>query len=466
MQNIILRNVSVTCDSCGASNKKVYQHEYICMVCGVVDENIMMIDERSELKKQWEVSETDQNINKHTSSSRLPGFLRIGTSVTPADAAYRRAFVIAQKAARLFSVETDQIPSEATFMYMATKKSETGHVCSVEVIACTMIAAHRRTAQDIQDASLAFKLKFKNISSAIEYVHVLVMHGDKTLGDTYGYLFNSVSDRRPAELVKEAIDHLLELTASDRRGELLASAWGIRSLAEDMMNHVLDSRLTGGGSLQLLARSMIVMAIELFDLVATSGFISSCIMLIHRETWKVAAQMWPGGLKSLAQHVQRKRSMREYGCMSNKRTVHELTPKVQPVTSASILGKRHTREQVRQEFEADFVGRFYGLDGTATAAGVTHLCIFTANDPAVRKFLDQDKDQDQERMRTLMDVCLAAVRGTAYPVEIEASIVSTVTGVVGFQREVMVARRFHTIKLPKCGCFMPQVLMRWDTKAR
>lgn len=441
-------------------------HEYMCMVCGVIDENVMLVDERSELKRQWEGGENDQNINKCSSFCKLPGLMRISTSVAPVDAAHRRALAIAQKASRHFSIETDQIPSEATCMYMATcyKKSETCHVCGVEVIACTMIAAHRRTAQDIEDVSLAFRLKFKNVATAIEDVQKLVMR-DKAVADTYGYLFNSVSDRRPAELVKEAMNHLLEMTPGNKREELLDSTWGIRSLADDMMKHVLDSRLTGGGSLQLLARAMVVMACEFHGLTTQSSYISNCILVIHRATWKASATMWPGGLQAFARHVKEKCNMREYGGTIKKKPV---AARVEPAIKASLLGKRLTRRHVQQEFEADFVSRFANLAGTGTGAGVTHMCIVTAaNSAAVRKFLETDTDTDAgERTRILMDVCIAAVLGTPYPSQIDASTVSLITGTVGFEREVATSRRFHSVKLPRSGGFIPKELMRWGTRTQ
>lgn len=445
----------------------MHEYDYVCMACGTVDGNVMVTDERSEAKKQWENSECDGHATCQ-SSSKSTGLPLLPRSGAPSDPAYKRAFTMAQKTARLFSVETDQIPAEATCMYMATRQSAASHCSSIRAIACTMIVAHRRTAQDIEDVTLAFALKFKNIATAIEDVQKVVHLGtDKTLAATYGYLFQNVADRRPAELVKEAMNHLLELAQSHAyRAQLSASSWGIRALADVMMTHILDSKLTGGGSLQLMARAMIVMAGELHGLSLSSPqFVSACILAIHRSSWKAAALKWPGGVQAFDTYVVQKRRIKEYGSSirsnSNGNGNGDGKKRQRPVTAAGvtvekahITCKRKVRSQVTEQFATQ--ARFATMAGTATAAGVTHLCVTSAGNAAVCAFLDRSADS----VGTLVDVCLAAVKGAQYPGHIDKSILDMITGTAGFEKEVALAQGFRAVVMPK-SCFIPRELMCW-----
>lgn len=472
MHSLSVRGSSTACDECGQSNKKLLENEFVCMTCGIVDTNVMIVDERSEQKKQWESSESDGHASKYPvasntifqntihAASKVPG-LRSTAHALPADTAYKKATTIAQKTSHVFSVETDQIPLEAASMYMAVREATTGKVCVVEVIACTMVAARRRTAQDIEDVALAFSMKPKTIASAIESVEDSVLMGDKAVGDAYGYLFTPDEDRGPCALIKEAVAHLLETTLDkDLRLKLIASSWGIRLLAEDMITHVLKCRLTGGESLQLLARAMVVKSCELHLFRITAGdYISNCVMCNHCATWDVALAKWPGGQTAFDSLVAHKRQLREYGTMINKKRPRPLTEISRHGSSAGLVSSKTLRLRIRGVFATP--GRFRAFSGTSVAAGVTHLCITCASNSGVRAYLDGEEEGKLDRVMSLMDVCMADVRCTAYPAGMDSSIITMIKETVGYARVVVTARGFKTLLLPELGCFIPRELMKW-----
>lgn len=451
-----MHDSSPVCENCGKSDKRLLQHEYTCMSCGVIDGSVMIVDEMSEQRRQWDNGDDHQH-QHHTNGAPAAKLPRLHTTCVQrgTDSMSNRVFAIAKRAAQLFSIETDQIPHEAACLYIATRH-EGGHVSMADVVACTMIAAQRRTAQDLQDASLAFTLKSKQVMTTIERVQESVLMGDAHLASAYGYLFHTVGERRSGQLVKEALEHLVGVMLSEEsRRTLLSSSWGIRSLADDMMKHVQDCRLTGGDSLDILARAMVIISCELHlgqMEVPPKAFISTCLLHTHRCTWKVALARWPGGGPSaFDMHVLQKRRLREYGSARPQLT-HIDTSRCD---TESVITKRNTRAAVVFQFASE--SRFKALDGTSTATGVTHVCVaMVSNNPTLQRYIEQDP----EGIATMMDVCLAAVLPySTISIFVDPCISSLITHTRGFEYAVCLARKF---KSPvSSACFMPRELMRW-----
>lgn len=453
---MVVHDSSPVCEHCGNSDKRMYQHEYICMSCGVIDGSAMIVDEMSEQRRQWDSGDDHQHHATVAPAARLPRLHSICTQLGT-DSLSRRAYTIAKRAAQLFSIDTDQIPQEAACLYLATRHVSGGHVSTTDVVACTMIAAHRRTAQDLQDASLVFTLKSKQVMTSIERVQESVLMGSACLAAAYGYLFDMVGERRSAHLVKEALDHLLglkQLSEGSRR-TLLSSSWGIRSLADDMMKHVQDCRLIGGDSLAILARAMIVMSCELHmghKEVPPTAFISTILLHTHRCTWGVALARWPGGGQTAFNtHVLQKRRLREYGSIRPQQRTMEISR----CDTESVVNKRNTRAAVAVQFVNE--SRFRALLGTATAAGVTHVCVaMVSTNTTLQRYVEQDP----EGVATMMDVCLAAVLPLSpISIYIDPCISALVRNTPGFEYAVCLARKF---KAPVSSMsFMPRELMRW-----
>lgn len=455
-RGMVVHGNCTECENCGKSDKRMLEHEYICMNCGVIDGSIMIVDEMSEQRRQWD---TDDQHKPKTSSSLLPRLHSKHGDTT--DRVSKRAFPIAKRAAQLFSIETDQVPQEAACLYVATQKQSSGHVSKVDVVACTMIAAHRRTAQDLQDASLVFTLKTKHLMTAIERVQECVLMGDKSLASAYGYLFNMVGERRSVHLVKEALEHLLEVTQDDVvRGRISESSWGIQSLADDMMKHVQECRLIGGISLEIFARALIIVSSELHvgqrNVPAPPKvFISACMLHLHRDTWDQAQARWPGGGKlSFDKHVVEKQRLREYGSIK-PRAVPGPCSGVQ--VHPTIQAKRDTRARVACQFATE--PRFHALAGTSIDAGVTHVCVvMVSNNAQLQHFVNQHLDG----VGTLMDVCLAAIQPlTQISVFVDPIIVSMVTNTPGFAHAISLARKFKAPISNLDPSFMPRELTRW-----
>lgn len=412
----------------------------------------MIVDEMSEQRKQWEGSDNDMHVNsrakptctsynsthpKCQENASLPG-LRFGLRLGADDLLNSKAMVVATKASRLFSVESEQVPSEAVCLFLATRAPNAGHMSVVDVVACTMIVAHRRTSQDIEDASLAFSLKVKNIACSIQNVQTMVLMGDERLSSAYAYLFRAVSERRPNKLVEEAMNRLLEIVKTDAMDVLLSSAWGIRSLAEGMMKHIQDCRLVGGESLQLLARAVIVLSCELHDLkLVTSAYIRTSILANHRATWKSALEMWDKPT-SFLQFVGQKRHMREYGVPVDRKRSRTSSPVRLP--SMECLLTREIRARVADVFASDPMLMRY--TSTSISAGVTHLCVFSViNNDAVQAFVG-GPDQDPDHMGCLVEVCLAAVLKTSPSSFHRGDILDLVVNTKGFDHSVLLARKF------------------------
>lgn len=460
---------TLVCDCCGASNKKVLQHEYVCMTCGVVDAGAMIIDEMSENRKQWENSESDThaNLNKHVTSSKTKHsgicVRRDSGDEQARKAKHVKAFSIAKRVACVFSVETDQIPSEAVCLYMATREETCTHVLMADVVACTLIVAHRRTSRDIEDVALALTVKQKSVTSAIECIQAKVLMGSKDIGAAYAYLFCNVGERRPNKLIAEAMDRLIEISSVDDRHSVFRSSWGVRSLAEDMMKHIHACRLIGGESLQLLARALVIMSCELYQLRVTvhASFIRGSLMVVHRATWAAALESWSTNLGSFEAHVSRKRSMREYGVNdigSNRdgRTnlVHTESPHVHNAFSENrarlLADSKDIRVKVSRLFAS--VSRFMQHKDSSISAGVTHLCIFTVlHNGAVRNFLISNP---LDGVDMLLDVCLAAVQNRQPECYVPHTLVSLITGTTGFSYTVRLSRNFKNPSLPQKGCFL------------
>lgn len=435
--NISIRASTLECEACGSRNKRMLSHEYTCMSCGVIDGQVMIVDEMSEQRKQWESNEADTNANKYTLTS---------TPRPPRPTADKRVLKVAKSASLLFSIESEQIPMEATSMYMATATSN--NIAKVRVIACTMITAHRRTARDIEDAALAFSLKAKSVARAIEAVQAQVLTGDKGLGDAFGYLFWTDGDRRTSHLVKDALDQLSAcMPSSAVRGVLHPSSWGIRVLADDMMRHIQDCRLIGGNSLDILARALVVMACQFLQVeVETVDYISTAMMQTHRATWALAVTRWPGGPSVFAQHVARKFRL------SPGWSVADQTGAIDVRSCSIIRCKRETRALVASELK--IVG-CVTPPGTALTAGMTHLCVvLVARDERLQSFVSASG------IRPLMDVCLSAIQRTTQD-EANRSLIALVEAVEGYQNELHLARQFKRPLPNDSVCFMPRELMRW-----
>lgn len=462
MQNsVILHAGSSVCDACGESNMRVLQHEYTCMTCGMIDGGAMIVDELSEHRKQWESSESDTHVNRparpvsttyssHSSDGRM--LQRLNCSDTsPLDVMKKKAFTTAKRAACIFSVESDQIPSEAVCLFLATKLIGT-HMSQVDVVACTMIVAHRRTAQDIEDVALVFALKTKIIATAIQKIQSCVLLGDQALGGAYGYLFKTVGDRRTNKLIEEAMNNLLEIARPAEMSALLAGCWGVRSLAEEMLSHIYECRLIGGDSLQLLARAVIVMACELLGIpVTSSDFIRSCILVNHRATWKTALSRWTGR-SSFEAVVTHKRHLKEYGATGpalqcvKKQKCDTVPAAAQP---SDVILRRCTRVRLHRLFASTDFSQYAR---TSTSSGVTHLCIFTISQNSQLQHLTQDNDQ---RLCDLLDVCLSAVRQTEFPTHVDRGFVRLVVETPGFCQTSTTCRRFKTPCIPNVDCFVP-----------
>lgn len=433
--SINVRASSLECESCGGRNKRMLSNEYTCMSCGVIDGQVMIVDEMSEQRKQWENNESDTHANKFGGQPIM--------TRPPRPTADTRVLKVAKSASSLFSIETDQIPQEATSMYMATAAN--GHISKVRVIACTMITAHRRTARDIQDVALAFSLKPKSVSGAIEAIQALVLTGDKHLGEAFGYLFWTGGERRTSLMVKEALDQLTGCCRTGERQLRERDIWGIRALADDMMKHIQDCRMIGGDSLEILARALILMACELMGLSTTApaDYISSCMMNTHRATWRAALRRWPTGPVAFDAHVARRVRLNGGGPRSAANPVDMATDGV-------IQGKRLTRSQVSTAFGQD---RYRTLRGTSVAAGVTHMCVsLVSRDVGLKAFVTT------HGIDCLIEVCLAAVRRTRAS---NTGLVTLVEAVAGFQYELSVARNFRQPIANSSACFIPRELMRW-----
>lgn len=468
MQNscITLRSGQGVCDHCGTSNKRILQHEYTCMTCGVIDQNAMIVDEVSEQRRQWENNDSaDVHVNNnnskqttrptgdhsksiHSTSSTALALIQQRVASVGAgggDQLDRKALCIAKRAARMFSVESEQIPAEAVCLYTATR-SPTGHMSVVDVVACTMTVAHRRTAQDIEDVSLAFSIKVKNIACAIQGLQTTVLMGDATLASAYAYLFKNVGERRPNRLVDEAMSRFLEVAREDERAALSRASWGIRSLAEVMLKHIQDCRLVGGESLPLLARAIVVMSCELHGLMCTSAdFIRSCILANHRATWKDALAAWKGG-GGFDEVVAQKRRLREYGHVVKDQD--EVEGEKPAEISQDCQVRRDVRARVTRMFEGDpNLGSYVE---SAVSAGVTHLCVSTvAKNETVRRRVQGPGGDDQ--LCSLVHVCLALVMNVPPPTDALALLV---VGTRGCAHTVLTARRFKCPRLCNPGCFI------------
>lgn len=464
--SISIRASSLECASCGKRNKRMLSNEYTCMSCGIIDGSVMIVDETSEQRKQWENSENDTHANKYVKggggATQASTKALLFASRPPRPTADRRVLEVAKRASGLFSIESDQIPLEATSLYMATATSSSS-ISQVRVVACAMIVAQRRSAQDILDVALTFKLKQKNVSGAIEAVQAAVRTGHESLGHDYGYLFQSVGDRRTSQLVKEALDHLvLSLSAvhpSHTRQALLRPAWGIRSLADDMMNHVQDCRLIGGDSLQILARVLVVLSCELLGLSVAPvppDFVSNTMLQHHRGTWRDAVVRWAaekGGEFDLL--VARKRRTT---CSAPAVPV-PVPARHDPPGPGSVLAqcKRATRSSVAAQFGVN--SSFQRYVGTGVAAGVTHLCVVLVAGNA-----DIKASVTANGVSSLMAVCLAAVTRTELDLRSLYDLRSLVENTQGYPRELALAQNFRTT-LPTSSassCFMPRELMRWE----
>lgn len=439
-----IRASSLECESCGHRNKRMLCNEYTCMNCGIIDGRVMIVDETSDQRKQWEHSEADTHANKYVPSAR-----------PPRPTADKRVLGIAKKASYTFSIDTDQVPLEATSLYMATALPASRHISKARVMACTMIVAHRRTAQDIQDAALAFSLKAKTVSSEIEAVQARVRLGDKSLGDFYGYLFHSVGERRTSLLVKDALDQLMySMQSGETRQALLKPAWGIRSLSDDMMKHIQECRMIGGDSLEILARALVVMACELHGLLVSpipSDFISPTMMQSHRNTWRAALPLWGAshGSTAFEAHVAKKRSL-----LAHRDVLCPPAVLVSPVTQC----KRETRELVAEQFR----GRLETLSGTAAATGATHLCVVAVSCCSLLKGHVTSKG-----IADLLDICLTMVQRAPPPLPLVDAygLVPLLEAISGYRRELLIARNFKT-PIPTGACFIPRELMSWGTGAR
>lgn len=447
--SISIRASSLECESCGRREKRMLGSDYTCMSCGVIDSNVMVVDEMSDQRKQWEHSEADMNTAVH--ADRQHSFAvapRCGRPPRPT--ADKRVLKVAKKASHTFSIDTDHIPLEATSLYMATTPTTCQHhISKARVIACTMIVAHRRTLQDIQDVAMAFTLKPKSVSCEIEAVQARVRLGEKSLGDNYGYLFRFIGERRSSLLVKEALDQLVYcMQGRASRQAFEGPAWGVRSLADDMMQHVQDRRLIGGDSLEILARALIVVSCELYGLPVSpipADFISAAMLQSHRATWRAAVPLWPAshGTREFEQHVATKLRL--------VRGRDSFVPALAP-PSKLTQSKRVTRSLATELLR----GR--GLANTSISAGATHLCVVAAaGTPSVQAHVAA------HGVGPLLDVCLALVGRTPLP-HAFSGLGALVQGGAGHRRELEIAQKFQTPLSPSgASCFIPRQLMCWGT---